>query len=754
MTPESDSAAARLEPAPIPGPLPPGEQRAIDAAVAGAAGLLLGRVLFGRAGGLVAGLAAVGAGLLAKRHPAPRTSESPAKSAEPVPDRLAGAAAGSVSAALPVPPAPPEAGMDRDAPGRVSSDSAVELPVFPVDEDADAFAEMPALFLTGAIADAVPDISMPDRAGAPSGPIPDADELIVESAEMPVVARDEPAADADVTAGMDPLAFDTAPPHTSVEVLPVAELVARADRELAAEVLPDGNISRPGALPRESPAAESPVLGLIAELPPGFAALQEEPDPGPREDFLIIPDQAGAPSADISMALLDAVIAATDAGSSMMTAESPSGDIPVAATPVIDSAEKVMEPPWARPIVPPVGKPVITGVFQALDGTPVASEPAGSVPRLSPLQIPEIPVVSSPPAESPPLVTGEPTILQPPPAEALESSPKPPPVPVTDPEAIWRLAAVEMALKRGAQAADSPAAAAEIPIPPVFPASGLSTKTEPLPASANPSAVPGADPPSWMKNVIGGKPAGDGDPLPDSSGQKAFMPTIRLAVPEGSRESSGLRPLPVPPTEAVGLPSDVAPSPFTVPVAVEGRRAGPLPPVPPAMELPADLVQVSALRPLPVTPVAMNAPTAAISHGPAASPPVAVATNPAGSGDAEQFVFVPLKRSSHRSSPAPRRRSPVITSGRVGVLVVIAAAALGYAYRPQLIEIWQQRILGRLPRKNLPVAPAQSNGSDVRIANEPPSASDDVSRPAGEPAKAPVPAPAAGPPPATPAVPN
>src|SRR5687767_9195180 len=76
MTPDPDATAAPPEPASAPAALSAPERRAVEAAVAGAAGLLLGRVLLGRAGGLATGLAALGVGLLGKcPPPRPKSSE-------------------------------------------------------------------------------------------------------------------------------------------------------------------------------------------------------------------------------------------------------------------------------------------------------------------------------------------------------------------------------------------------------------------------------------------------------------------------------------------------------------------------------------------------------------------------------------------------------------------------------------------------------------------------------------------------------
>src|SRR5204862_5000305 len=85
MTPDPDPVPDRPEPVSGPKPLATADQRAIEAAVAGAAGLLLGRAILGRAGGLVAGLAAVGAGLFLKRgSPGKKPDPTAAAPGEPV----------------------------------------------------------------------------------------------------------------------------------------------------------------------------------------------------------------------------------------------------------------------------------------------------------------------------------------------------------------------------------------------------------------------------------------------------------------------------------------------------------------------------------------------------------------------------------------------------------------------------------------------------------------------------------------------
>lgn len=72
--PNPDSSPEPVDPGPRPPHLTAGEWQAIHAALAGTAGLLLGRALLGRTGGLAAGVAAFAAGLLAKRVPGPGLS--------------------------------------------------------------------------------------------------------------------------------------------------------------------------------------------------------------------------------------------------------------------------------------------------------------------------------------------------------------------------------------------------------------------------------------------------------------------------------------------------------------------------------------------------------------------------------------------------------------------------------------------------------------------------------------------------------
>ena len=67
MTPENSRSDPPEAPAPDGAPPHTHDQKAINAALAGAAGMLIGRFLFGRHGGLLGGVAGLGAGYFLKR---------------------------------------------------------------------------------------------------------------------------------------------------------------------------------------------------------------------------------------------------------------------------------------------------------------------------------------------------------------------------------------------------------------------------------------------------------------------------------------------------------------------------------------------------------------------------------------------------------------------------------------------------------------------------------------------------------------
>jgi hypothetical protein len=377
-----------------------------------------------------------------------------------------------------------------------------------------------------------------------------------------------------------------------------------------------------------------------------------------------------------------------------------------------------VEPVVAEPLVaeaPPVFEPEVV-----LPALPVAGSPFKI--RKTPEDSPPVPMSVAPEAPALPKVpVGEDLSL--------------PPLPPADPEEIWRQAAVELAAMKNAPV--SPAAEEETPwaamlahTPPVAPLPSPAPES-PLPSppevkAAGVAASGPAELPPWLKNIAGAE-AEDELPSHDPAAHKAFLPTIRLAVPHGPQPLAPRRPglevpgVPVPPEKLVT-------SPLTSPVPLPGYRAEPLAPelpVPVAVPIPVradplDLNSVPVLPPFPVTPVPLNAPASV--NAPAGEIPASVSVPPV-PVTGEDKLYVP-RTSSGRTPP---RRKSLVTPARVGVLALIAAATLAVAFKPQLKAFWNQRILGRLPRKeNATPPPATTPGknstgaSDVNISPEPP----------------------------------
>jgi hypothetical protein len=97
----------------------------------------------------------------------------------------------------------------------------------------------------------------------------------------------------------------------------------------------------------------------------------------------------------------------------------------------------------------------------------------------------------------------------------------------------------------------------------------------------------------------------------------------------------------------------------------------------------------------------------------------------------------------------PRRS--ILTPGLAGVLALLAAILLGFAFKPQLQKFWEERIMGRGPGQAPPasvptIPPVTSDAPDVRLVND----KEESPPPESAPAPAPTPAPAA-PAPAAPA---
>ena len=818
MMPDPDATQAPPEPASAPAALPEKEFRAVEAAVAGAAGLLIGRVLLGRAGGIAAGLAALGAGLLGKRPPPAPPAEpksgsnghsppAPAASpfmqvrlqTSPVPpvDAVAALAAADAYAPMSLAVAlPAEKKMDEPA-TEVATAPVTEISA-PLVEDIPAQAEQIITPAAEIIAPPVVEAQTAEDAGA--------------FAEMPALFESVSAAPVEPAAEVEP---DSALPAVApAGAIPLAALLERAASELEMESFP---APRPVTAPVPSPSAKtSPIPSLLEAWPVEFAEWKEEEEPGLRDDFLLIPDEAPkslpalepvvaalgeslllAPEPDPNQPEMELESAAPPAPDTLMElpaasapetsiAEDLSGKLETTSTPVPESAAPATIPPWAMPIVTAESAPEVSDVARAATAPvpdispdadplpvprpitapvrPIPIVPADA-PALFTMPVPPIPVAEEPaaarvktapivpPVSLPPLPDESPVespfrIWQPAAAPAPAAATKP----IPDPEEIWRQAAAELAALRTtptpppsatplsfpppAAAPAFPAmppgtasATAEPPATP-FPTAAIPAKTTPPWLSEPPAAVV-SDVPPWLKNTTAPAPAPKPEPKP-------FLPTIRLAVPQGPQPLAARRPAPV----AESAPATT--------VALPGYRAAPVSPLLPAVETTDPALDLDA--PLPAMPPGLP-PAIAVPAFPAATvPPAFVAAAAPGADAAAGKVFVERKKSSRDAGTAPHKRR-FITPFRVGFLALLAAAVLFYAFLPQLRVIWEQRIQGKSSRPVAPPPPATlgqparipGDGSDVSIAPEPKSPAPPKTPPPA-PAPPPEPAPAATPP--------
>lgn len=867
--PDPDSAPERPEPSSVPSDLPESDHRAIQAAVAGAAGLLLGRVIFGRAGGLAAGIAAVGAGLLARRKPVtpvPGTTDAGAlpRAVEPgIAPESAGTAASGVVDAVPVmqvrleapssapvpawlpvmlesrvaPPvlfqpaasevaagveavgnglsldaseeavavAPPESVTLSEEPlplpveAAVSSEvessgppvdpesavpeteivcveavddamaSAVEAPVVPEVEGApvpvaasevaaalvspeldepDAFAEVPALFVpfpsdapaSGAqhpaeqTGEAAGDIVLPEL--TPDAPAEDS--AVLES----------PVAEVSAVVVAAPLQTDPAEavPAAAMVALPVEALIEKAAGALETEEFPADRAVAGLAKPPVATAPVLPVLGPLGDLPAEFVVQEAEEAPGPRDGFLIVPDdtrdQSSIPAIEPVIAALGGI--AVPAVPDAVLASAKPLTAPVSLIPVTQAATQSEAAPAEPEIQESAGEqrfPVAvslpgaaTAPIQLLgpaapdrtaDRSPAAPSP------FTPWQPPSEPSAVRPQTAP---VRPQTAPVRPVPLTPAAGDAAPPPVLAPEPEEIWRQAAQEITASPFGEG--------------------------PLQADARAASMAGYKPedlPAWLRNIAAATPAADRVEH-NPAAHKAFLPTIKLSVPQGPQPLSARRPVPVAPAE---------PAPVNLP----GYKAEPL-----------AATQSVPLPPEPVVPVAVPAPAPVVLPLPVVAPPAVAVTPepmidlepelqpppprtgavspfappsgntglptalggsvpPAFSSAGEDKVFVARARSSRRRQ-TPAYRPPLVTPFRVGMLAILAAGALAVAFKSELQRIWDERIQGKVPKKSRPVEP-QPPGETSGVSIAP-----DLPRVAVPPAAPPAPS---APTPVTPA---
>ena len=794
MMPDPDAAPEPPETASAPAVLSAVEHRAVDAAVAGVAGLLVGRALFGRAGGLVAGLVAVGAGLLAKRRPelkkrepdtTPVNGSTPAVAvpAEPVTQVRLETGRGTVDDSWTVMAKSTLPAMAEIAPPVLMEAEPESVTPATVPEDAGAFAEMPALFGN-------------DRSAAEAAPVPAPDVF-------PAVKLANPAG---------PVVFDDGPAPVEVNILPVADLVSLADEALEREIFPEEH-AVPGR-PKSPPVPAAQILGLLEDFPAEFAAYKEEEAPGPREEFLLIPD-ASVPAAPAEavppiqsivaalseplrpaaapqwekeadkeeIKLLAAAAAPANLDAAILPAEpvatSPAADLekekgsPLMPAPSADTPFRVWTAPATAPAFPsqddatpaPAAVQSVSPPPFPLTPVPVPAAPITPAVETVPVHLPMPMVATVPIRLSAPMVATVPIHLPPPPAPAS---------PAEDPEEIWRQAAAELTAVRQASAKGVPSSPVLpeglLPGAPAFPALPDVPGVTPPFLGAPPSFLQAGDPesPPWLKPPPAEvKPAAERTGH-DPSRHSAFLPTIKLSVPQGPQPLTARRPIPLPPDNSP------APAPAMAPVLLPGYRAEQVLPVLPAPAVagpvPNKDESQAVLASLPPPPAAF----AAVAEGlvpstpdgapvvltAAMSPPPAFAAaaqlSPA---SGEEKVFVPRVQPRLQG---PKR--PFISGIRVVILAAVAALALGLAFKPQLKKLWEEKILGhpaeRVREKTLPISTETESepddGTGVRVVPDETSPPKSTPAPAVAPPAAPdKTAPESAPPsPETPGVPS
>lgn len=678
MTPDPDAAAAPPEPAsvPVPAALSAAEYRAVEAAVAGAAGLLIGRVLLGRAGGLAAGLAAVGVGLLGKRL-APQPKKEP--STEPGSNGTKDAAGtnGSTPHAEAAPLVPPAATVTETEPAmRVRLQTSPIPPLDAVAALANAEAALTESFAPQALTtpeetekpgDYAAEVENEDRAvlsqvpedaapasaaadptsvfaGTPASattPVPVAEpppepefrlEATAPEAAVEAAAPDyEDVEDAGAFAEMPALfalpekkpapSLSSLPPVEepvpgvpagAVEALPLTTLLELAENELeslpapitapvrpavvrtspvplphwppASATSPVPPSSATGPVPAATPAAAwkpsaktAQVQGLLDDLPVEFAELKEEQEPGPREDFLILPDEtpkalpALAPVVEALSVPLTTTQAEAETGmearasSPATAAEAPAESVSAVAAAEVPDISAVGEDAKVEGFAPPVE---LTAASVPTTPLPPAVEAVVPQPAVipSPLVPPQLPGLTVPVP-----VTAPVSLLSPTPPASVEP-PAPPPPPVDEFKAdLPPWAAPVQKDEVPPLSSPSPSSIAE-EMPPFPAAASLLTMPVPLPAAKeNTGPVAPLVPVSEIASPF------FAGPVAPAAAPWAIDPTSSPVVPPAPVEETS--PLPVrsaPPTPPPPSPSRVATSPVTPPA---------LPVTPPAAQV-------------------------------------------------------------------------------------------------------------------------------------------------------------------------
>lgn len=711
ITDDSAHAPEKQEPSDAPAPLPRGERRAIEAAVAGAAGLLLGRVLLGRAGGLVAGIAGVAAGLLAKRGPQVTATREPSPLADK--ERLLSGEASAQSL-------PEEEEVSNGyLPAGDFSMPQLESERQGEDEWAASFAEAgaevaPALeALATESVDAAPepeaevpevhsfmggsdDLEVSDFSPADTS-LADKTEHDFQSAFLPsperaaIVPEDTPAINASAAAiqpgdivrdltELPPWDFpmEAREPNASAPVEgPAAEAVAPpapmtlSDARVKVQVMsPAGDSAREERVSVEHPF----VLGAMDELPAEFAALREEPEPGPREDFLVIPEQFASypPSIEPMVSALSETfpLPVTPASTS---ADSTAPDAPRAPVPTAISPFASPFLIWDTASAPPPFRTPAAPAPTEVAATPVPVENVSSSGSITDIKDAGMPPVAAPSA-----------FKTPPPGFA---------VPAPEPEEIWRQAADELAALRKAPvpllAPSLLSAPVEAPAPPAFPPLAPTMEGPPRTGvspqgAANP--VP-KDIPPWLRGAPEGEPPQeDRDEPPPSS--TPILPTARRAVPQELQLPKGRRPFSFPES-----PADPPETPSSTPATIALQSSGSPPSSIPSAAKSSD--------PL----LERNAPVAS-----PAAPPLFGAASLSTSAAGEEKIFLP--RADRRSVTEPPKKR-LLTPFRLVLLAFVIAGIAAIFFRSQLEAFWEQTIQGKPPRKQPqpaaePATPAKS----------------------------------------------
>jgi len=550
-------------------------------------------------------------------------------------------------------------------------------------------------------------------------------------------------------------------------------------------------LTAPAAVPAPATApvplpATAPVAPRLATAPVAPAATAPVPAIAVPEPAATAPVPATAPVAVAPMPVpATPSIAVATAPVPVPTSPVPAvaASLPSAATPIPLVTAPV--PPPLAPFPPdflaevpgfPKAPAVAPWTINPEAGVAVPPPPVEETGPLHLLPTPPTPpaarVPVSPVAPPPAPPEGDSPFLVWQPPESASSSPQERrPGQAPDPEEIWRQAAAELSDLRIPP--DSPgfpvppfpppvaAPGAQSPLSSLIPGVPLAApfpEAVPAPLPAQTPAVP-AELPPWLKPAPAPEPPPDESP-PKTHDSKHFLPTIRLAVPQGPQPLSARRPLPAPdapPVETVAVR----------PVALPGYRAEPL--LSDMPEIPGASPEVAPAPPpdslldldkplLPSLPAILEPPPA-LAAPVILTPPAKPVTPLPGPAAGDDRIYVE-RRKPRRSSIPPAYQKRAITPLRVGLIALLAVASLGLTYKDQLVarlrQFWEQRIQGKLPRKPSPPAPAPNaseippgdESSDVRIAPEP-KKKPAPAVPAPKPVKS-VPDSPSAPPPATP----